>query len=83
MEITTLDKCCCKKCAKVATPKPTEKAIEELSDSELTDKQKAFVMEYPRISNVTQVYINIYGIERKAAMTNESRMRRFNKKLRA
>ncbi|WP_167850247.1 hypothetical protein [Leuconostoc mesenteroides] len=38
---------------KVTKPKPTEKPIEELSDSELTDKQKAFVLEYLRISNVT------------------------------
>lgn len=51
-----------KKVAKVATQKPTEKAIDELSDSELTDKQKAFILDYLRISNATQAYINVYDV---------------------
>jgi len=46
----------------VAVTKPTEKAIDKLSDSELTDKQKAFVLEYLRISNATQSYINVYDV---------------------
>lgn len=46
----------------VAMQKPTETAIDELSDSELTDKQKAFVLEYLRISNATQAYINVYDV---------------------
>lgn len=46
----------------VAVQKPTETAIDELSDSELTDKQKAFVLEYLRISNATQAYINVYDV---------------------
>ena len=46
----------------VAVKKPTEKAIDALSDSELTDKQKAFVLEYLRISNATQAYINVYDV---------------------
>ncbi|WP_273706155.1 terminase small subunit [Leuconostoc mesenteroides] len=47
---------------KVALQKPTETAIDVLSDSELTDKQKAFVLEYLRISNATQAYINVYDV---------------------
>ncbi|TGD34937.1 terminase small subunit [Leuconostoc mesenteroides] len=56
----------------VAVKKPTEKAIDELSDSELTDKQKAFVLEYLRISNATQAYINIYDCTYQTAKTNGS-----------
>ncbi|MGR8809988.1 phage terminase small subunit-related protein, partial [Leuconostoc citreum] len=41
---------------KVTQVKPTERAIDQLSDSELTDKQKAFVLDYLRISNATQAY---------------------------
>lgn len=63
-----------KSVAKVEMPKPTEKAIEELSDSELTDKQKAFVLEYLRISNATQAYINIYDVDRKTAKTAGPRL---------
>lgn len=56
----------------VAVKKPTEKAIDELSDSELTDKQKAFVLEYLRISNATQAYINVYDCAYQTAKTNGS-----------
>ena len=56
----------------VTKSKPTEKAIEELSDSELTDRQKAFVLEYLRISNATQAYINVYDCTYQTAKTNGS-----------
>ncbi|MCP1276932.1 terminase small subunit [Leuconostoc citreum] len=58
----------------VAVTKPTEKAIDELSDSELTDKQKAFVLEYLRISNATQSYINVYDVDRKTAFVTGPRL---------
>lgn len=61
-----------KSVAKNATPKPTEKAIEELSDSELTDKQKAFVVEFLRTSNATQAYIIAYNSTYQTAKTNGS-----------
>lgn len=58
----------------VAVQKPTETAIDELSDSELTDKQKAFVLEYLRISNATQAYINVYDVPYDTAKTNGPRL---------
>ncbi|MFT9391430.1 terminase small subunit [Leuconostoc pseudomesenteroides] len=58
----------------VAVQKPTETAIDELSDSELADKQKAFVLEYLRISNATQAYINVYDVDRKTALANGPRL---------
>jgi len=61
-ENVTTDKKVTKKVSKVTQPKPIQKAIDELSDSELTDKQKAFVLEYLRISNATQAYINVYDV---------------------
>lgn len=61
-ENVTTDKKVTKKVTKVTQPKPIQKAIDELSDSELTDKQKAFVLEYLRISNATQAYINVYDV---------------------
>ena len=68
------DKKVAQKVAKVATKKLTEKAIDELSDSELTDKQKAFVLDYLRISNATQAYINVYDVDYKTANVNASRL---------
>jgi len=68
----TKDKKVTKKVTKVTQKKPTEKAIDELSDSELTDKQKAFVLEFLRISNATQAYINVYGCTYQTAKTNGS-----------
>ena len=59
---------------KVTQVKPTEKAIDQLSDSELTDKQKAFVLDYLRISNATQAYINVYDVDYKTANVNASRL---------
>lgn len=58
----------------VTKEKPTEKAIDELSDSSLTDKQKTFVLEYLRISNATQAYINVYDVDRKTALVNGPRL---------
>lgn len=58
----------------VALKKPTEKAIDELSDSGLTDKQKSFVLEYLRISNATQAYINVYDVDRKTAFVTGPRL---------
>lgn len=64
----------------VAVKKPTEKAIEELSDSEITDKQKAFVLEYLRISNATQAYINVYDVDRETDLANGPRLLGFKTK---
>lgn len=58
----------------VALQRPTENAIDVLSDSELTDKQKAFVLEYLRISNATQSYINVYDVPYDTAKTNGPRL---------
>lgn len=58
----------------VAVKKMTEKAIEELNDSDLTDKQKAFVLEYLRMSNATQAYINVYDCTYQAAKTAGPRL---------
>lgn len=56
-----------KKVTKKVTQKVTQKkelhpAIQELEDSELNDKQKAFVSEYVRLANATQAYINAYDV---------------------
>lgn len=63
----------------VATSRPTEQAVNDLADSDLTDKQKAFAMEYVRISNATQAYINAYDVDYKTAMVAGSRMLRNDK----
>lgn len=60
----------------VATSKKADQVIGELSDSDLTDKQKAFVIEYVRLFNATQAYINVYGVDYTTAMVNGSRMLR-------
>ncbi|AFS40263.1 MULTISPECIES: terminase small subunit [Leuconostoc gelidum group] len=73
-KVATKDKKVAQKVAKVAKPKPTEKAIDELSDSTLTDKQKAFVIDYLRISNATQAYINVYDVPYSTARVSGSRM---------
>ncbi|MDI6666421.1 terminase small subunit [Leuconostoc falkenbergense] len=70
----TTDKKVTKKVTKVTRQKPTEKAIDELSDSRLTDKQKSFVLEFLRISNATQAYINVYDVDRKTALANGPRL---------
>lgn len=59
---------------RVHPKKPSEKAIEELNDSELTDKQKVFVLEYLRLYNATQAYINAYDVEYNVAKTAGPRL---------
>lgn len=48
----------------VHTKRPTSEAIEQLNESNLKDKQKAFVLEYLRLFNATQAYFNVYEIGR-------------------
>ena len=55
---------------KCAHKKETDAAIDNLNNSNLTDKQKAFVLEYLRIYNATQAYINVYGATYNTAKTN-------------
>lgn len=62
-KVATSDKKVATKSQKVATKKELHPAIKELEDSDLTDKQKRFVIEYVRLSNATQAYINAYGVE--------------------
>ncbi|MGQ4573336.1 terminase small subunit [Leuconostoc pseudomesenteroides] len=70
----TTNKKVTKKVTKVTQKKPTEKAIDELGDSELTDKQKAFVIQFLRISNATQAYINVYDVDKKTAFAAGPRL---------
>ncbi|RRG18255.1 terminase [Weissella viridescens] len=58
----------------VATSHETERAVNDLADSDLTDKQKAFVVEFVRLANATQAYINAYGVDYAVARVNGSRM---------
>lgn len=60
----------------VHTKKPSERAVEKLSESNLTDKQKAFVLEYLRLYNATQAYINVYDADYEVAKTNGPRLLR-------
>ncbi|RMC49161.1 terminase [Lactobacillus sp. ESL0228] len=53
---------------------PSEQAISDLNDSELSDKQKEFVLEYLRIYNATQAYINVYDADYKVATVNGPRL---------
>ena len=59
---------------RVHPKKPSEKAIEELNDSKLSDKQKSFVLEYLRIFNATQAYINVYDATYNVATVNGPRL---------
>lgn len=68
-----------KNASKVAPQKLSEKAVDELAESDLTEKQKAFVMEYVRLSNATQAYINAYDVAYKTAMVNGSALLRNTK----
>lgn len=70
-DVATNDKQVAKK---VAKKRATEKAVDGLSNSELTDKQKSFVLEYLRISNATQAYINVYDVPYSTARVSGSRM---------
>lgn len=73
-DVATKDKQVAKKVAKVAKKRATEKAVDGLSNSGLTDKQKSFVLEYLRISNATQAYINVYDVPYSTARVSGSRM---------
>ena len=53
---------------------PSEQAISDLNNSELSDKQKEFVLEYLRIYNATQAYINVYDADYDVAKTNGARL---------
>ncbi|KRN77082.1 terminase small subunit [Weissella minor] len=52
----------------------TQKAIEDLAESELKDNQKAFAIEYVRLANATQAYINVYDVSYSVAKVNGSSM---------
>ena len=65
---------CTKKQKRVHQKTPTGAAIEQLNDSDLSDKQKAFVLEYLRLYNATQAYINTYGVTYKVATVNGPRL---------
>ncbi|KAA8455254.1 terminase small subunit [Weissella paramesenteroides] len=67
------------KSKKGAPKNEVEQVIDELADSELTDKQKAFVIEYVRLFNATQAYINVYDVDYETAMMAGSRMMRNDK----
>lgn len=62
------------KSKKGAPKNEVEQVIDELADSELTDKQKAFVIEYVRLFNATQAYINVYDVDYDTAKSNGPRM---------
>ncbi|MFL4498464.1 terminase small subunit [Weissella sp. MSCH1] len=51
-----------------------EAAIEEVDDSGLTNKQKAFVIEYVRTFNATQSYMNVYKSDYNSARANSIRL---------
>ena len=65
---------CTKKQKRVHPKTPTGAAIEQLNDSDLSDKQKAFVLEYLRLYNATQAYINIYNVTYNVATVNGPRL---------
>ncbi|CAH1853299.1 terminase small subunit [Convivina praedatoris] len=59
---------------KVAHKTVTDIAIEELANSDLNDKRKAFVIEFVRLYNATQAYINAYGVDYSTAKTAGPRL---------
>ena len=65
---------CTKKLKRVQPKTPTGAAIEQLNDSDLPDKQKEFVLEYLRLYNATQAYINTYGVTYNVATVNGPRL---------
>lgn len=58
----------------VHTKRPTDAAINQLNDSNLKDKQKAFVLDYLRLFNATQAYINVYDVDYSNAKTSGPRL---------
>ena len=67
---------CTKKPKRVHPKTPTDAAITQLNNSNLKDKQKAFVLEYLRLFNVAQAYINVYEVDYQTAKTNAPRLLR-------
>ena len=65
---------CTKKPKRVHQKTPTGASIEQLNDSDLSDKQKAFVLEYLRLFNATQAYINVYDVDYSIAKTAGPRL---------
>ena len=65
---------CTKKPKRVHLKTPTDAAITQLNNSNLKDKQKAFVLEYLRLFNATQAYINVYGATYNVATVNGPRL---------
>lgn len=65
---------CTKKPKRVHQKTPTGAAIAQLNESDLSDKQKAFVLEYLRLYNATQAYINTYGVTYNVATVNGPRL---------
>jgi len=55
---------------KGAHTKETDAAINELNNSDLRDKQKAFALEHLRIYNAMQAYINVYDSTHQIAKAN-------------
>ena len=53
---------------------PTDAAITQLNNSNLKDKQKAFVLEYLRLFNATQAYINVYNVDYQTAIAAGPRL---------
>ena len=58
----------------VHTKTSTDVAINQLNNSNLKDKQKAFVLEYLRLFNATQAYINVYNVDYSNAKTAGPRL---------
>ena len=58
----------------VHTKTPTDVAINQLNNSNLKDKQKAFVLEYLRLFNAAQAYINVYDVDYSNAKTAGPRL---------
>ena len=65
---------CTKKPKRVQPKTPTGAAINQLNNSNLKDKQKAFVLEYLRLFNATQAYINVYDVDYSNAKTAGPRL---------
>ena len=53
---------------------PIDAAITQLNNSNLKDKQKAFVLEYLRLFNATQAYINVYNVDYQTAIAAGPRL---------
>ena len=65
---------CTRKPKRVQPKTPTDAAINQLNNSNLKDKQKAFVLEYLRLFNATQAYINVYNVDYQTAIAAGPRL---------